>query len=183
MQLCCMGSPKKKGTNNKKSAAPKKAAPKKVVKKVSEKTANIAHKQYMAKVLYTREQLPQNAVAEKVGISTNTMSKWVSTFNWDALRKRLLISKEEQLNNLYEQLEALNNEIRNSDTRRPNTAQADVQVKITASIRNMETELAIADLVEAGIRFGKHLQGKCDHQEFMNFTEYWNDFIQSAIKK
>lgn len=187
MQLCCMASSNNRGGNKKKKSAPKKSAAKKnTAPKRSantRKSGAMANKQYMAKVLYTREQLSQKIVAERVGISANTMSKWVAEFNWDALRKRLLISKEEQLNNLYEQLEVLNDEIRSSESKRPDTKQADVLVKLTTAIRTLETELAIADLVEAGIRFAKHLQGIVSHDELLNITENWNGFIQASIKK
>lgn len=137
----------------------------------------------MAKILYTKEQLPQNVVAERVGISTNTMSKWVGLFNWDALRKRLLISRDEELTNLYEQLSELNAEIRNSTKRRPDSAQADVQSKLASTIRTLETDLAIADLTTAGIRFMKYLQGKCTHAELIWLGDHWNDFIQASMKK
>jgi hypothetical protein len=69
---------------------------------------SIADKQYLAKILYAREHLDGKVVAKKVGVSEKTMSEWVNKFGWKNLRKRLLITKEEQINNLYEQLEELN---------------------------------------------------------------------------
>src|SRR5690349_18739838 len=98
----------------------------------------ISDKQYLAKILFTREQLDQKVVAKKVNVSEKTMSKWVNEFQWKNLRKRLLVSKEEVLNNLYEQMEELNNSIRkkNEGQRYGNTKEADIQIKLTASIRN-----------------------------------------------
>lgn len=146
--------------------------------------SSIADKQYLAKILFTREQLDQKIVAKRVGVSENTMSKWVNQFNWKALRQRLLLSKEDQLNALYEQLEALNKEIKDSDVQRPDTKQADIQVKITTSIRTLETDLAIGDLVESGMRFIKFMQKtECSLEEIMAVSDRWNSFIQAAIKK
>jgi transposase-like protein len=148
------------------------------------KTVTTQDKQYLAKILFTREQLDQKVVAKRVGISENTMSKWVNEFNWKALRQRLLISKDDQLNALYEQLEALNKAIKDSGNNIPDSKQADIQAKITSSIRTLETDLAIADLVESGIRFIKHLQKTgCGIETVMEITDYWHSFIQASIKK
>jgi transposase len=144
----------------------------------------IADKQYIAKILFTREGLDQKVAAKRAGVSEKTMSKWVNDFNWKALKNRLLLSKEEQLNSLYEQLEALNEEIKQSATRRPDTKQADVQIKLTTSIRNMETDLAIADLVQSGMRFIRHLQKVgCTVEQVMLVTDWWHSFIQAEISK
>lgn len=143
----------------------------------------IADKQFLAKILYSREQLDQKVVAKKVGVSERTMSKWVNDFNWKALRNRLLLSKEDQLNSLYEQLEMLNTEIKYGQSKRPDTKQADVQIKLTSSIRNLETDLAIADLVESGIRFIKYLQLFGTMEQVMQTTDLWHAFIQASIKK
>lgn len=144
----------------------------------------MADKQYLAKILFTREKLEQKVVAKRVGISEKTMSKWVNDFNWKSLRDRLLVGKEEILNNLYEQLAELNENITNKPKgeRYSDNKQADIQIKLTASIRNLETELAIADLVESGIRFIRHLQSSGTHEQVIEVSNLWNDFLQNQIK-
>lgn len=140
-------------------------------------------KQYLAKILYTREQLEQAAIAKRVGVSANTISKWVNVFNWKDLRRRLLLSKEDQLNNMYEQLEKLNEIIKASATGHADSKQADIQSKLTASIRSLETDLNINDLVESGIRFIKHMQKSSTIEEVHSLTDKWHAFIQFSIKK
>lgn len=144
----------------------------------------ISDKQYLAKILFTREKLDQKLVAEKVGVSQTTMSKWVNDFGWKKLRSRLLVSKEQVLNDFYEQLEELSNNIRTKESgfRYADTKQADIQIKLTASIRNLETDLAIADLVESGIRFIKYLQVNGSLEQVKEFSELWNGFIVNSIK-
>lgn len=142
-------------------------------------------KQYLAKILFTAQKLDQKTVANKVGVSEQTMSKWVTQFGWKGLRDRLLVGKEEMLSNMYEQLAELNEAIREKPKgkRYADTKQADVQVKLTAAIRSLETELAIADIVGAGMRFLKFLQSKKLFDEVSVFAETWNDFIQHEIKR
>ena len=142
-----------------------------------------ADKQFLAKILYTREHLDGKVVAKKVGVSETTMSKWVTEFNWKVLRRRLLLSKEEQLNSMYEQLEALNDAIKENKTKHADTKQADILIKYSAAIRNLETDLNIADLVESGIRFIKHLQKTGTIEQVMEVTDMWYAFIQVSCKK
>jgi len=145
----------------------------------------IHDKQYLAKILFTREKLDQKLVAAKVGVSENTMSKWVQEFNWKALRNRLLIGKEEVLENLYEQIGNLNAAIRkkNDGQKYGDTKEADILIKYTASIRNLETELAIADLVESGIRFIKHIQRVAPIEQVVEIADLWNAFLLNGNKK
>lgn len=145
----------------------------------------ISDKQYLAKILYTREKLDGKIVAKKVGVSEKTMSKWVTDFNWKSLRNRLLVGKEEVLNNLYEELSNLQAAIRdkNDGSKFGDTKQADIYIKYTASIRNLETELAIADLVESGIRFIKYLQQAGTMEQVIMVADLWNSFLLQSHKK
>ena len=145
----------------------------------------MSDKQYLAKILYTREKLEGKTIAQKVGVSEKTISNWVTNFGWKNLRNRLLVGKEEILQNLYEQLEELNKDIQsNKDGKRYGTsAQADTMIKYTASIRNLESDLSIADVVDAGIKFMKHLQVHGSMEQVVEFSDLWNGFIQSEIKK
>lgn len=146
---------------------------------------SISDKQYMAKILFTVQKLEQKIIAKKVGVSEKTISNWVEKFQWKKLRRRLLVSKEEVLSNFYEQLEELNNDIRTREDgkRYANTKEADIQVKYTASIRNLETELAIADIIDSGIKFIRSIQPKITPAQVIEIAELWNDFIHEKIKK
>jgi transposase len=148
-------------------------------------TMTIAEKQYLAKILFTREKLDQKIVASRVHVSENTMSKWVKEFNWKGLRNRLLVSKETILSNLYEQLEELNTEIQSREPgkRYANNKESDTLIKLTASVRNLETDLAIADIVESGIRFIRFLQKVGTIEQVYETTEIWHGFIQSEMKR
>lgn len=148
------------------------------------KDLSISDKQYLAKILYTREQLDGKVVAKKVGVSERTMSEWVNKFNWKSLRNRMLLSKEDNINALYEELEQIAAEIRlkKEGSRYADTKTADIRIKTTAAIRNLETDLAIADLVESGIRFIKYLQKIDTAQSVLEIADKWHAFLQASIK-
>lgn len=144
---------------------------------------SIADKQYLAKILFTREHLDQKVIAKRVGVSEKTMSKWVNEFDWKKLRNRLLLSKDNEIGRLYEQLENLNNLIEASQNKHADSKQADILIKYSAAIKNLETELGIGQLVDSGIRFVKYLQKVGTLEQVMEFSDLWNAFIQVTIKK
>lgn len=142
----------------------------------------IEAKKDFAKVLYTKEQLDGKVVAERVGVTEKTISKWVNEGNWRKLRSRLSTSKEAQLELFYEQIEALNIQIGTQIPPHADSKQADILVKYTSAIKALENDLGIGDLVEAGTRFIKHIQSTESHDKVMDTMEMWNGFLASAIK-
>lgn len=144
------------------------------------KGASIADKQYIAKILFTKEQLDQKIVAQRVGVSEKTMSKWVNDFGWKNLRRRLMVSKEEQLNNFYMQLEEMNLAIsqREEGKRFGNSKEYDSLNKLTVCIRNMELDLNLADKMEAGKQFIRFAQKIYPHEFILQIIEAWDEFIQ-----
>jgi predicted transcriptional regulator len=170
-EICCTMSEKK----------PKARAKPAPVKKDDKATLEI--KKELARILFTREKLEQKVIAERIGVSEKSVSNWVNDGNWRKERQRLLISKQDQLNSFYSQLEKLNEQIENESKGIPDSKQADIQIKLTNSIRNMETDLAIGDIVEAGMRFIKHIQIVGTLEQVKEFADLWNSFIQNELRK
>lgn len=67
----------------------------------------------MGKLLYTKEQMPQKEIAEKVGVTPQTVNRWVKKENWEQLRISLSVTREEQLRHLYSHLSEINASIAN----------------------------------------------------------------------
>jgi len=65
-----------------------------------------------AKTLYVREDLHQKVIAERVGVTEKTLGKWINEGGWRKLRTSLLTTKENQISNLYGQLEKITEEIK-----------------------------------------------------------------------
>ena len=55
-------------------------------------------------MLYLKEHLTQAEVAERVGVSKQTLCKWVKTEKWEELKASVSLTREEQLANLYRQV-------------------------------------------------------------------------------
>lgn len=108
-----------------------------------------AQKKEWAKTLYMRENLTQQEIAERVGVSRVTVSNWVRAGKWEEQKAWLTLTRQEQVANLYRQVAEINRAIsaRAEGERFPNSKEADILGKLSAAIRNMEQETGIADII------------------------------------
>lgn len=147
---------------------------------------SINQKKEWAKQLFIENKLSQKLIAEKVGVSEKAISRWVNdpNENWERLRKSLLISKQEQLGNLYEQLSEINEHIKRKPEgqRFADSKQADIMVKITAAIEQLEEETNLADVFEVGKRFITWLQTH-DFEKAKAVVDLYDGFIKHSLKQ
>ena len=108
-----------------------------------------AQKKEWAKTLYLRENLTQQEIAERVGVSRVTVSNWVRAGKWEEQKAGLTLTRQEQVANLYRQVAEINRAIsaRAEGERFPNSKEADILGKLSAAIRNMEQETGITDII------------------------------------
>ena len=108
-----------------------------------------AQKKEWAKTLYMRENLTQQEIAERVGVSRVTVSNWVRAGKWEEQKAGLTLTRQEQVANLYRQVAEINRAIsaRAEGERFPNSKEAEILGKLSAAIRNMEQETGIADII------------------------------------
>ena len=143
---------------------------------------SIKQKKEWANLLFIRErQMTQKAIAEKVGVSEKTLSKWVRDEQWETLRKSLLVTKEEQLRRLYNQIDSLTVQIEQRPESWATSKEADTLSKITTSIRNLETETSISEVFEVGKKFITWLQLN-DLEKAKEIVDYYDGFIKDQLK-
>lgn len=108
-----------------------------------------AQKKEWAKTLYLRENLTQQEIAERVGVSRVSVSNWVRAGKWEEQKAGLTLTRQEQVSNLYRQVAEINRVIadRPEGERFPTSKEADILGKLSAAIRNMEQEVGIADKI------------------------------------
>lgn len=100
-------------------------------------------------MLYLKENLTQQEIAEKVGVSRVTVNKWIKTEMWEQRKAGLTLTREEQISLLYQQVAEINRNIkeREEGKRFATSKEADVLIKLSSAIKKMETESGIADII------------------------------------
>lgn len=172
----------------------------------------------LAKILYTKQRMSQKDIAQKVGVTEKTITKWKEAENWDKMKESLLITKDSQIKMLYQQLENKNQEIATRAVIRDipaallkpykvkdaegvesleyptyneedfpikisNTAtssEADAIIKITNSIKNLESETGLGEIIDVGMKFIDYVQ---TNQPGLakDLTKWYDLFIQSKM--
>ena len=101
-----------------------------------------AQKKEWAKTLYLKENLTQQEIADRVGVSRVSVSNWVRAGKWEEQKVGLTLTRQEQVANLYRQVAEINKAIaeRPEGERFPSSKEADILGKLSAAIRNMEQE-------------------------------------------
>jgi len=143
-------------------------------------------KKEYARLLFTQEKLSQKEVAEKANVSEQTMTKWVNANKgeWKRLRQSYVVTKKEQLSRIYEQIDEITQVIqqREQGQRYVNSKEADILVKLTAAVKNLETEASVSDIIEVSMRFLNWLR-PVDLEKAKEISGYLDNFIKDQLKK
>ena len=67
-----------------------------------------AQKKEWAKTLYLKENLTQQEIADRVGVSRVSVSNWVRAGKWEEQKVGLTLTRQEQVANLYRQVAEIN---------------------------------------------------------------------------
>lgn len=143
---------------------------------------NNGQKKALAKDIYLLGSYTMEEIAAKVGTTRQTVSRWAKAEGWDELKAGMTIGREQILKNLYRQINEINSNIssREKGERHANSKEADILMKLSASIKKMEDDVGISELVSAGMRFGDWLR-KIDLDKAKEFVNWWDAFIKDQI--
>lgn len=143
---------------------------------------NNSQKKQWAQTLYLRENLTQLEIAERVGVSRVTVSKWVRDGKWEEQKAGITLTRQEQVANLYRQVAEINRTIatRHEGERFPNSKEADILGKLSAAIRNMEQETGIADIISVLTAFIEWLR-PLDLDKAKEITRFADAFIKDKL--
>ena len=104
-------------------------------------------KKEFARVLYMSGE-QQNIIAEKVGVSKQTINRWVAEEAWDKRRAAQSVTRPEIVNNL---LRAISNEVEKLNEERDAEKVAgacDKLSKLAATIEKLDKKASVVDAIE-----------------------------------
>jgi transposase-like protein len=141
-------------------------------------------KREWAEQLITQQGYSQKEAAAKVGVSTVTMNKWYAKYKWEELKQSLLVTRQSQLKRLYMQMDELTTAImgREEGKRFANSKEADTLNKLGATIKTLETDASIADVVEVSKRFLNFLRSYAPDKA-IEVAGMFDEFVKHLLKK
>lgn len=140
-------------------------------------------KKDIAKSLYLNGAFTQEEIAEKVGTTRQTVSRWVKQGAWEELKASLTITPAQILAGLNRQIVEINNNIneREEGKRFATVHEADTLAKLASAIKKIEQDVGIADIVDVGIRFTNWLR-PLDLDMAKKFNQLLDAFIKEQMK-
>lgn len=147
------------------------------------KELSMKQKKEWAKMLYLKEHLQQQEVAERVGVSKQTLCRWVKTEKWEELKTSVSLTREEQLSNLYRQVAEINKAIAKKEEgeRYASAKEADTINKLAAAIERMEKETGISDIISVSKGFLDWLR-KADMEKAKELSYYFDAYIKERLR-
>ncbi len=139
-------------------------------------------KKEWAQLLFTKENLTQKEIADRVGVSRVTINRWAQDGKWEDLKVSITITREEQLKNLYRQLAQMNTAIAEREEQRyPTPAEADTINKLASAIDKMESEVGLNDVLSTFKAFLSWLR-KFNIEEAQRLVPLFDDFVKTKLK-
>ena len=68
-----------------------------------------------SRMLYLRENLTQQEIADRAGVSRQTLSRWINTEKWEEMKTCMTLTREQQISELHRQVAEINKAIRNRE--------------------------------------------------------------------
>lgn len=142
----------------------------------------IARLKEWAKLLYTKDNRSQKEIAEIVDVTPKTITDWKQEGKWDELKKSLTKTREEQLQELNDQLDEILRYIKNKPEgqRFPNSKESDVIKKLTSSIKDLTTEIGIAETIDVFMAFSNWIRSH-NFTKAQEVAELMDGYVQSRL--
>lgn len=135
-----------------------------------------------AKLLYTKENITnQKELAERTGVTEKTIGKWIEEGNWRKLKQNIVLTRQEQYANLMEELERMNDYIKELPTGFADSKLADTRRKLIKDIKDLEAEeIGVSETISVMVNFLEYVR-KRNHFDAINIANHSDLFIKSKL--
>jgi transposase len=100
----------------------------------------------------------QKTIAQKVGISEQSIGRWVKDGEWDKRRAAQSITRPEIVNNLLKAISNLVENLNEETDPAKLSGAADKLAKLAATVEKLDKKANVVDAIEVFIAFGKWLE-------------------------
>ncbi len=139
-------------------------------------------KRELAQILYVQEKKTEAEIADLLGISKSAVSQWVVKCKWNELRSGVSIAKEQQIMNLYHQINLINEDVMNrpEGERKVTVKEAKIIADLADAVKKLETDIGIAEIVSCGMKFCDFMRSM-DSEKAKEVNGYWDAFLRSML--
>ena len=140
-----------------------------------------------ARLLYMQGE-QQKTIAEKAGVSPQTVTKWVNTGNWSEQRAAQNITRPELVNKLLRTVDKMIEAVNTSDDPDAANGLGDKLAKFAATIEKLDKHTSIVDVIEVFMAFSKWLQYQAQYDEditpelLKTINKYHNQYINYLMQ-
>lgn len=140
-------------------------------------------KKGLAKVLFLQEKnISFKEIAERIEVSEKTIADWVKNEKWEGLRRNILLTRQEQLVMMQDELNEINLCIKNQPegARFADFKLAQVRNQLVKNIKDLETKAMLPEMINALTRFLDFVR-KENLDEAQLLADYTDQFIKSQL--
>lgn len=123
-------------------------------------------KKEFAKSLFLKNIYTQEELSNIIGVSRRTLGNWIKCGNWEKLRSSCTITPDSLITQLSKQLNDINSNIasREEGNRFATAKEADAMLKIATTIKKLQKEIGITEIVAVFMQFAGwlHMRGEKD---------------------
>jgi hypothetical protein len=136
-----------------------------------------------AKILFTRDRLTLQEIGLKTGIVEATLTRWMHNGGWIKLQRNFILTREEQMDNLLDELVQINNSIRN----KPDGEQfadaklSDVRRKLILDITDLETKNASVPETLAVFKNLLEYVRKVDLAKSQEIARWMDEYVRAKL--
>lgn len=121
------------------------------------KKSDLENKKTLARSLYL-SGMEQTEIAERVGVSRVTVSKWSIADSWKEVRAAKNITRPELVNKLLLAIDKLINQVNESNDPALIAGLGDKLAKLSSVIEKLDKKANVVDAIEVFIAFSKWLE-------------------------
>lgn len=138
----------------------------------------------IAKSLYLDGNYTQEEIADKVGTTRQTVSRWIKDGSWESIKASVAITPAQIIAQWNRQIIEVNNAIagRGEGRRYATPAEADALAKLAGAINKLQNDVGVSDCVSVAMRFLSWLR-PLDIEAAKQFNNLFDAFIKDQTTK
>lgn len=147
----------------------------------------LEQKKEFARILYMQGD-SQKVIAEKTGISAQTITKWVTNGGWSEQRAAQNITRPELVNKLLRTIDKMIESVNASEDPEAINGLGDKLSKFSATIEKLDKHTSIVDVIEVFMAFSKWLQFQAQFDDgitpelLKTINKYHNQYINYLMQ-